>query len=149
MANTLEQLKKYTTVVADTGDFEQLKKYQPTDATTNPSLILQAANLPQYSKLVDEAVAYGVKHGNNLELTLDYLFVLFGIEILKIIPGRGEYLLSASHWLGTIYLIVLNSIISSVSVYFCVQIFIEDVFDQTRLGSRLIPLLNTPVWSLN
>jgi len=88
MSNTLEQLKKYTVVVADTGDFEQLKAYQPTDATTNPSLILQAANLPQYKKLVDEAIAYGAKHGNSLELTLDYLFVLFGIEILKIIPGR-------------------------------------------------------------
>lgn len=90
MANTLEQLKKHTVVVADTGDFEQLKAYQPTDATTNPSLILQAANLPQYQKLVDEAIAYGVKNGKSLELTLDYLFVLFGIEILKIIPGRGK-----------------------------------------------------------
>lgn len=89
MSNTLEQLKKHTIVVADTGDFEQLKAYQPTDATTNPSLILQAANLPQYKNLVDEAVAYGVKNGNSLELTLDYLFVSFGIEILKIIPGRG------------------------------------------------------------
>jgi len=88
MSNTLEQLKKHTIVVADTGDFEQLKQYQPTDATTNPSLILQAANLPQYSKLVDEAIEYGAKNGNNLELTLDYLFVLFGVEILKIIPGR-------------------------------------------------------------
>lgn len=96
MSNTLEQLKKHTIVVADTGDFEQLKQYQPTDATTNPSLILQAANLPQYSKLVDEAIEYGAKNGNNLELTLDYLFVLFGVEILKIIPGRGKSILNVT-----------------------------------------------------
>jgi len=85
MANTLEQLKQFTVVVADTGDFEQLKAYQPTDATTNPSLILQAANLPQYQNLVNEAIKNG---NNNLESILDNLFVAFGVEILKIIPGR-------------------------------------------------------------
>lgn len=91
MANVLEQLKKQTIVVADTGDFEQLRQYQPTDATTNPSLILQAAKLPQYSKLIDQAVAYGKEHKLDLESTTDYLFVLFGVEILKIIPGRGTF----------------------------------------------------------
>ncbi|KAL1492195.1 hypothetical protein ABEB36_012678 [Hypothenemus hampei] len=92
MSNTLEQLKAFTTVVADTGDFEAMKAYKPTDATTNPSLILQAANIPQYSRLIDEAVKY-VANGNfkseeKLENAMDILCVLFGIEILKIVPGR-------------------------------------------------------------
>jgi len=88
MANTLEQLRKMTIVVADTGDFESMKRFKPTDATTNPSLILQAAKLPQYSKLIDEAVEFGKNNGGDLEATMDMLFVLFGCEILKIIPGR-------------------------------------------------------------
>lgn len=90
--NTLEQLKALTTVVADTGDFEAMKAYKPTDATTNPSLILQAANIPQYKPLIDKAVHYGSKVGNTLEEkvenALDMLCVLFGVEILKIVPGR-------------------------------------------------------------
>jgi transaldolase len=92
MGSSLEQLKNYTTVVSDTGDFESIKKYQPTDATTNPSLILAAAKMPQYQPLIDEAVAYGKKNGKTLmeqvELASDKLFVLFGVEILKIVPGR-------------------------------------------------------------
>lgn len=92
MGSSLEQLKNYTTVVADTGDFEAIQKYQPTDATTNPSLILAAAKMTQYQKLIDEAVAYGKKNGKTLpeqiEAAADKLFVLFGIEILKIVPGR-------------------------------------------------------------
>lgn len=88
MASTLDQLRKVTVVVADTGDFEAMKEYKPTDATTNPSLILAAAKLPQYQHLIDKAVKYGKDNGKNLELTMDYLFVLFGCEILKIIPGR-------------------------------------------------------------
>ncbi|XP_018329221.1 transaldolase [Agrilus planipennis] len=92
MPNSLEQLKELTTVVADTGDFEAMKQYKPTDATTNPSLILQAATLPQYKQLVEKAVKYGYKTGSNaedrLEAAMDKLFVLFGVEILKIIPGR-------------------------------------------------------------
>ncbi|RWS31088.1 Transaldolase-like protein [Leptotrombidium deliense] len=88
MASSLEQLRKYTTVVADTGDFEAMREYKPTDATTNPSLILAAANLPQYEHLIEKAIAYGKAHGKDLEATMDYLFVLFGCEILKIIPGR-------------------------------------------------------------
>lgn len=63
-----------------------MKKYKPTDATTNPSLILAAANLPQYKKLIDEAVHYGKKVG--IEAAMDKVCVLFGVEILKIIPGR-------------------------------------------------------------
>ena len=56
--STLEQLKKFTTVVADTGDFESIKQYQPQDATTNPSLILQASKISQYKHLIDDAVQY-------------------------------------------------------------------------------------------
>ncbi len=63
MANQLEQLKAITTVVADTGDFNSIQKFQPTDATTNPSLIFAAAQLPQYRALVDEAIAYGKSKG--------------------------------------------------------------------------------------
>jgi len=88
----LEQLKKVTVVVADTGDFETMIKYKPTDATTNPSLLLAAATLPQYQHLVQKAVDYGRKQaGDNrtkLDATMDKLFVLFGVEILKIVPGR-------------------------------------------------------------
>ena len=69
-----------------------MKKYKPTDATTNPSLILQAANLPQYKSLIDKAVQHGNKTGLNqaekLNATMDMLCVLFGIEILSIVPGR-------------------------------------------------------------
>ncbi|XP_050296989.1 probable transaldolase [Anthonomus grandis grandis] len=92
MSNTLEQLKALTIVVADTGDFEAMKAYKPTDATTNPSLMLQAASLPQYKPLIEKAVKYGQKLGNTLEEkvenAMDMLCVLFGIEILKIVPGR-------------------------------------------------------------
>jgi len=92
MGSSLEQLKNYTTVVADTGDFESIKKYKPTDATTNPSLILAATKMPQYKKLIDEAIAYGKKNGKTLteqvEAASDKLAVLFGVEILKIVPGR-------------------------------------------------------------
>lgn len=92
MSSSLDQLKECTIVVADTGDFEAMRKYKPTDATTNPSLILQAASMPQYKELIDKAVQHGksVKgtEAEQLEATTDYLFVLFGCEILKIVPGR-------------------------------------------------------------
>ncbi|XKL65047.1 hypothetical protein PGB90_005133 [Kerria lacca] len=92
MSNFLEQLKKCTTVVADTGDFEAMKKYKPTDATTNPSLILQAASMPQYQSLIQQAVEYGHQNGKTLEekvgSAIDKLCVLFGVQILNIIPGR-------------------------------------------------------------
>ncbi len=88
----LEQLKALTTVVADTGDFGTLKEYAPRDATTNPTLILKAAQKPEYNHLIDKAV--GEFRGSNLSrdqalpAILDYVLVLFGLEILKIIPGR-------------------------------------------------------------
>ena len=90
--NKLEQLKKLTTVVADTGDFDSIKQYLPTDATTNPSLVYAASQLPQYQHLVDEAVEYGMKNASSNEdriaLILDRLAVVFGREILSIVPGR-------------------------------------------------------------
>jgi transaldolase len=88
----LESLKKVTTVVADTGDIEALAKYKPQDATTNPSLLLKAAQMPKYKYLVDEAIGYASKQGGDKHaLTsafMDKLAVNFGCEILKIIPGR-------------------------------------------------------------
>lgn len=90
--NKLEQLKKLTIVVSDTGEFEEIKKYHPTDATTNPSLILAASTKPEYQFLIEEALVYGTKHGKTeaekLTLAMDKVFVNFGIEILKIVPGR-------------------------------------------------------------
>jgi transaldolase len=90
--NKLDQLKKLTTVVADTGEFEEIKKYLPTDATTNPSLIFAASSKPEYQFLIEEAIQWGKKHSKNPKETadciLDKVFVNFGIEILKIVPGR-------------------------------------------------------------
>jgi transaldolase len=92
MENQLKQLKKYTTVVADSGDFESIKKYNPQDATTNPSLILKAALMPEYESLIREAVEWAQKHSGGSKHLLDNvmhrLFVLFGREILKLVPGR-------------------------------------------------------------
>lgn len=90
--NKLNQLKQVTTVVADTGDIQSIEEYKPTDATTNPSLLYMAAQLPQYRDLVEDAIEYGQSQSNQAEsqsnLTLDKLAVNFGSEILKIIPGR-------------------------------------------------------------
>ncbi len=90
--NVLEQLRQYTQVVADTGDFEGIRQYHPVDATTNPSLIYSAAIKPEYSHLVQEAVEFGRKQGGTsgqrLAGTMDAIAVLFGIEILKIVPRR-------------------------------------------------------------
>ncbi|WNJ97465.1 transaldolase [Vibrio ruber] len=92
MSNQLEQLRKYTTVVADTGEIEAIKKYQPQDATTNPSLILKAAQIPEYAAFIDQAVAYAKSKSDDkaqqLEDTSDMLAVTIGKEILKSIPGR-------------------------------------------------------------
>ena len=88
----LDQLKKFTKVVADTGDFESLKQYAPQDATTNPSLIFKAAQMPGYKHLVEKAVAEAKKSGTSgkalLSQAMDYILVIFGTEILKIVPGR-------------------------------------------------------------
>ena len=84
--NQLDQLKQHTVVVADTGDFEAMKAYKPQDATTNPSLILQAASKPEYKAIFDKAVADGQAGG--VDAVMDKLVVAFGLEILKIVPGR-------------------------------------------------------------
>jgi transaldolase len=88
----LDQLKQFTTVVADTGDFEAMKAYKPQDATTNPSLILQASQKAEYKTLVDQAIAE-YKNGSlsgaaKVEAIMDRILILFGLEILKIVPGR-------------------------------------------------------------
>ncbi len=92
MANQLDQLKQYTTVVADTGDFKLMEAYAPQEATTNPSLILQASEKPEYRHLVERAVAEF--KGSSLsgkaltEAVMDRVIVAFGLEILKVVPGR-------------------------------------------------------------
>lgn len=92
MANKLDQIKQMTTVVCDTGDINSIKKYEPTDATTNPSLIFQAAQESQYHYLIDDAIRWGMQKTSNetqmLHHIMNKLFVNFGIEILKIVPGR-------------------------------------------------------------
>ncbi|AWX15524.1 transaldolase [Mergibacter septicus] len=88
----LDVLRSMTVVVADTGDIEAIKKYQPQDATTNPSLILSAAALPQYAALIDDAVAYAKSKSTDKAQQLidaeDKLAVNIGLEILKFVPGR-------------------------------------------------------------
>jgi transaldolase len=88
----LDELKTMTTVVADTGDFEAISEYRPQDATTNPSLLYKAAQMPQYRHLVEDAVAFGKDKGDatgdEARWTMDKLAVNFGAEILKIVPGR-------------------------------------------------------------
>ncbi len=84
--NQLDALKQFTTVVADTGDFKQMAAFQPTDATTNPSLILKAVQKPDYAPLLKDTVAKF--HGRPLDEVMDRLLVRFGCEILSIIPGR-------------------------------------------------------------
>jgi transaldolase len=87
----LDQLKRFTRVVADTGDFATLKQYEPEDATTNPSLILKAAQMPEYKPLVQKAIADvpgNLTREARAARIIDHLLILFGVEILKIIPGR-------------------------------------------------------------
>jgi transaldolase len=88
----LESLKKYTTVVADTGDIEAIAHHRPQDATTNPSLLYHAAQMPRYHQFVDEASDIAAdSHGSEQAMAaafMDHLSVLFGCEILKVIPGR-------------------------------------------------------------
>jgi transaldolase len=86
--NQLEQLRKFTRIVADTGDFALIKEYAPEDATTNPTLILKAAQKPEYQALVAQVIADGKKAGRSRDDIFRALLVAFGIEILKIVPGR-------------------------------------------------------------
>lgn len=92
MTNQLDSLRELTVVVADTGDIDAIRQYKPEDATTNPSLILSAAALPQYAPLIDEAIAYGKQQSQDKAQQLvdaeDKLAVNIGLEILKLVPGR-------------------------------------------------------------
>ncbi len=84
--NQLEQLKQYTTVVADTGDFQSIERYSPEDSTTNPSLILKAVQKDSYQSLLEKTVRDN--QGKSTEEIMDRLLVAFGVQILKIVPGR-------------------------------------------------------------
>ena len=84
--NQLEQLKQFTTVVADTGDFQSIKAYTPQDATTNPSLILKAVQKPEYRPLLEKAIANAPDA--SIDSIIDSLLIAFGVEILKFVPGR-------------------------------------------------------------
>ena len=92
MTNQLDSLRELTVVVADTGDIDAIRQYKPEDATTNPSLILSAAALPQYAALIGEAIAYGKQQSQDKAQQLvdaeDKLAVNIGLEILKLVPGR-------------------------------------------------------------
>jgi len=92
MANQLQALREITTVVADTGDIEAIKKYQPVDATTNPSLLLKAADMPQYKHHLERAVAWAKEQSNDPEQQIidagDKLSVSIGTDIVNIVPGR-------------------------------------------------------------
>jgi len=105
MSSSLDQLKKYTIVVADTGDFHAMQKYKPQDSTTNPSLLYSATQMPQYTTLVDDAIKYGKSKGANVsqqvEIAMDKLAVNFGVEILKIVPGRVSTEIDARHSFDT------------------------------------------------
>ncbi|MFT6102137.1 MAG: transaldolase [Granulosicoccus sp.] len=91
-SSKLAQLKTMTDVVADTGDIEAIRQYQPLDATTNPSLLLKAAQMPQYAHLIEQALAWGKQQSSDphtaIAFAADKLAVLIGCEILSIIPGR-------------------------------------------------------------
>jgi len=92
MANLLDQLKSMTTIVADTGDVEAIKSVKPVDATTNPSLVLKASQIPQYAPLIETAIAYAKAQGGTkaeqIDNAADKLAVLIGAEITKEVPGR-------------------------------------------------------------
>ncbi|KMT64176.1 transaldolase [Catenovulum maritimum] len=92
MTTKLENLRKLTTVVADTGDIEAIKKFQPQDATTNPSLLLKAAQIPEYEPLIQDAIEWAKAQSSDVEQQIidagDKLSVNIGLEILKIVPGR-------------------------------------------------------------
>lgn len=88
MPSKLDQLKAMTTIVADTGDLEAIRAYAPVDATTNPTLILKAAQMPAYANLVEEAIVWGLSHNHLTSEIADRLVISFGVELSKIVPGR-------------------------------------------------------------
>ncbi|MBP9948220.1 MAG: transaldolase, partial [Vicinamibacteria bacterium] len=95
MTSLLDQLKSMTVVVADTGDIKSIQKFTPRDATTNPSLITAAAQMPEYADVVDGALSWAGKQAGSaaetatvVGLAIDRLSVEFGLRILQIVPGR-------------------------------------------------------------
>ena len=88
MPSKLDQLRAMSTVVADTGDMDSIREFKPTDATTNPSLILKAAEMPHYARLVEEAILWGRRQGARVPDVTDRIAVNFGSELTKIVPGR-------------------------------------------------------------
>ncbi len=88
MTSKLDQLKTMTTIVADTGDMDSIRQFQPQDCTTNPTLILKAAQIDGYAHLVDEAIDWGGKRGLGADAIADRLAVNFGAELTRIVPGR-------------------------------------------------------------
>src|SRR5215831_18546879 len=91
MTNLLSQLKQFSVIVADTGDFESIRKYQPRDATTNPTLLLKAVQMPEYREILERVLTETKREGSGdqaVKLALDKLAIAFGIEILKIVPNR-------------------------------------------------------------
>ncbi|KAG9943301.1 hypothetical protein KCU85_g8773, partial [Aureobasidium melanogenum] len=103
--STLEQLRRFTTIVADTADSHVLDAFQPQDGTTNPSHVLQAAKLPKYAQVLEDAVRYGIEQETDqekqLEAALLMVLVRFGIEILKHVPGRVSTEVDAIHTFDT------------------------------------------------
>ncbi|SGY20525.1 BQ5605_C016g08083 [Microbotryum silenes-dioicae] len=100
MSSALDQIKQFTTIVSDSGEFDTIKAYKPQDATTNPSLILAAVKKAEYAKLIDVAVDYAKQLGGDLDTQVsnctDRLLVEFGKEILNIVPGRVSTEVDAS-----------------------------------------------------
>src|SRR5206468_5693491 len=100
MNDILSQIKQFSVIVADTGDFESIRKYQPRDTTTNPSLLLKAAQMPEYAAVLERALADARQEspdpGQTLGIALDKLAIAFGIEILKIIDRKSTRL-NSSH----------------------------------------------------
>ncbi len=88
MPSKLEQLKAMTTVVADTGDMDAIRRFGVADATTNPTLILKAARMPNYAHLLEEAVLWGLSHHHSTSEVADHLILKFGFELSKTVPGR-------------------------------------------------------------
>ena len=88
MPSKLEQLRAMSTVVSDTGDMDAIRAFHPTDATTNPSLILKASQMPHYARLVEEAIVWGRRQGAMVGDVADRIAVNFGAELTKIVPGR-------------------------------------------------------------
>ena len=88
MPSKLDQLKAMTTVVADTGDVDAIRRFGAVDATTNPTLILKAAHMPNHARLLEETVRWGREHNRLTSEITDRLALKFGLELAKIVPGR-------------------------------------------------------------